>query len=41
MCQRRRVAYIEYARTPAILHYKEFNVHKDRTLLITPAIKCY
>ena len=35
------VAYIEYARTPAIPRYKEFNVHKDRALLITPAIKCY
>ena len=32
------VAYIECARTPAILHYKRFNVHKDRVLLITPAI---
>ena len=32
------VAYIECARTPAILRYKEFNVHKDGTLLITLAI---
>ena len=32
------VAYIECARTPALLHYKRFNVHKDRALLITPAI---
>ena len=41
MCQRRGVAYIEYARTPAIPRYKEFNVHKDRALLITLALKCY
>ena len=32
------VAYIECARTPAILHYKRFNVHKDGALLIMPAI---
>ena len=32
------VTYIECARTPAILHYKRFNVNKDRALLITPAI---
>ena len=38
MYQRREVTYIECARTPAILHYKEFNVHKDGALLITPAI---
>ena len=34
------VDYRECARTPAILHYKEFNVHKDGALLITRAIKC-
>ena len=38
MCQRRGVAYIECARTPTILHYKGFNVHKYGALLITPAI---
>ena len=38
MCQRRAVAYIECTRTLAILHYKEFNVHKDGALLITLAI---
>ena len=38
MCQRRGVAYIEYARNPATLHYKGFNVHKDGALLRTPAI---
>ena len=32
------VAYIECARTLAILHYKGFNVHKDRALLIMTAI---
>ena len=32
------VAYIEYARTPAILHYKGLNVHNVGALLITPAI---
>mgnify|MGYP005849483207 CR=1 FL=1 len=32
------VAYIECARTPAIPRYKEFNVHKDGALLITPLI---
>ena len=32
------VAYIECARTPAIHHYKGFNVHKDGALLITPSI---
>ena len=32
------VAYIECARTPAILHYKGLNVHKVGALLITPAI---
>ena len=38
LCQRRGVAYIECARTPTILHYKGFNVHKDGVLLIMPAI---
>ena len=33
-----RVAYIEYARTPAVLHYKGLNVHKVGALLITPAL---
>ena len=32
------VAYIEHARTPAILHYKGLNVHKVGALLITPAL---
>ena len=32
------VAYIECARTPAILRYQEFNVHKEEALLITPAL---
>ena len=32
------VSYIECARTPAILHYKGFNVRKDRALLVTPTI---
>ena len=32
------VAYIECARTPAILHYKGLNVHKVGVLLITPVI---
>ena len=35
------MAYIEWARNPAVPRYKEFNVHKERALLITPAIKCY
>ena len=38
MCQRRRVAYIECARTPAILCYQEFNVHKEEALLVMPAL---
>ena len=37
MCHRRRVAYIECARTLAILHYKGLNVHKVGALLIIPA----
>ena len=41
LSQRRGVAYIECARTPAIPHYKEFNVHKEGKLLETPAIKFY
>ena len=32
------VAYIECTRTVVISRYKEFNVHKDGTLLITPAL---
>ena len=38
MPQRRGVAYIECARTPALLHYKGLNVHKVRALLITSAL---
>ena len=38
MCQSRRVAYIEYARTPTVLHYKGLNVHKVGTLLVMPAL---
>ena len=38
MCQRRGVAYIEFARTLSVLHYKGLNVHKVRALLITPAL---
>ena len=33
------MAYIEFARTPASPRYKEFNVHKERGLLVTPVIK--
>ena len=32
------VAYIECARTPASLHYKELNVHKVRGLLVMAAL---
>ena len=32
------VAYIEDAKTPAILHYKGLNVHKVGALLITPVL---
>ena len=32
------VAYIECARTLAILRYQEFNVHKEVALLVTPAL---
>ena len=32
------VAYIECARTPAIPHYKGFNVHKEGALLIVLAL---
>ena len=35
------VAYIECARNPAVPRYRGFDVHKERVLLITPAIKCY
>ena len=38
LSKRRGVAYIEYARTPAVLHYKGLNVHEVRALLITPAL---
>ena len=32
------VAYIECARTPAHLHYKELNVYKVRELLVTAVL---
>ena len=35
------VAYIECARTPTILHYVGFNVHKEGALQVTSVIKCY
>ena len=38
MCQRREVAYLECARTPAVLHYKGLNVHKVRALLVMLAL---
>ena len=38
MCQRRRVAYIEFTRTSPALHYKGVNVHKVVALLVTPAL---
>ena len=38
LSQRRGVAYIECARTPANLRYKELNVHKVRELLVTAAL---
>ena len=38
MCQRRRVAYIEFARTSPTLHYKGVNVHKVVALLVMPAL---
>ena len=38
MCQRRGVAYIEYARNPTALHYKGLNVYKVAALLVTPAL---
>ena len=36
MSQRRGVAYIEYARTCIVLHYKGLNVHKVGAILVTP-----
>ena len=33
------VAYIECARTPAILHYKGLNVHKVRGVTGNPSLK--
>ena len=39
MCQRRGVAYIECARTPACLHYKGTNVHKVRGVTGNASIK--
>ena len=38
MCQRRRVAYIEFARTSPALHYKGLNVHKVLELPVTLAL---
>ena len=38
MCQRRGVDYIEYARTPTVLHYKGLSVHKVGASLVTPAL---
>ena len=38
LCQRRGLAYIEYARTSIALHYKGLNVHKVGALLVTPAL---
>ena len=38
MCQRRRVAYIEFARMLSTLHYKGLNVHKVGVLLVTPSL---
>ena len=35
------VAYIESARTPALLHYTGFNVYKGGALLVTSEVKCY
>ena len=35
------VTYIEWARTPAIPRYQEFNVHKYGALLIMPAISAF
>ena len=40
LSQRRGVAYIEYARTPAPLRYTRFNAHKGGALLVTSAVKC-
>ena len=39
MCQRRGVAYIEYARNPTALHYKGLNVHKVRGVTGNPSLK--
>ena len=33
------VAYIEYAKTLTILHYKGLNVHKVGALLVMPALR--
>ena len=38
MCQRKGGAYLEYARTLTVLHYKGLNVHKVGVLLVTPAL---
>ena len=35
------VAFIEFARTPAIPRYRGFNVHKDGALLVMPAISAF
>ena len=41
MSQRRGVAFIECARTPAIPHYIGFNIHKEGTLMVTSVLKTY
>ena len=38
LSQRRGVAYIECARTPAPLRYTGFNVHKGGALLVTAVL---
>ena len=35
------VAYIECAMTPANPHYKGFNVHQDRVLLVMLVVMSY
>ena len=39
LSQRRGVAYIECARTPAPLRYTGFNVHKEGALQVTSVVK--
>ena len=38
LSQRREVAYIECARTPAPVRYTEFNAHKGKALLVTSTV---